>query len=297
MDRYQPHPNRPNYAEMICNFCGIKGHIRRRCFKLKNMRKEAVNMVEADSPDEDANISQLMNRMRTNSESDSDDASDAGSVECMLVSSNNRISDPCLVELTIDGKQLKMEVDCGSSVSVISKAQYYLNFGKPLREYSRKLIVVNGAKLKIEGETSVLVRFNGIESQLQLLVLDCSNHFIPLMGRTWLDVFFVDWRRFFSNSMNVNNLSLKNSDNWAIEVQNKFGNVFVKDFSTPIKGFEADLVLKTDQPIFKKAYEVPYRLRQRVMDYLTKLENEKVITPIKTSEWASPVVVVMKKNN
>lgn len=82
MDRYQPHPNRPNYAEMICNFCGIKGHIRRRCFKLKNMRKEAVNMVEADSPDEDANISQLMNRMRTNSESDSDDASDAGSVEC-----------------------------------------------------------------------------------------------------------------------------------------------------------------------------------------------------------------------
>lgn len=34
-----------------------------------------------------------------------------------------------------------------------------------------------------------------------------------------------------------------------------------------------------------------------MVEYLTKLEKEKVITSNKTSEWASPVVVVMKKNN
>lgn len=298
-DRYQQRPNRPNYAEMICNFCGIKGHIRRRCFKLKNMTKDTVNMVHASNPEaeEDTSISELLNRMSTHSDSDSDDGSDAGSVACMLVSSINKISDPCLVELTIEGKHLKMEVDCGSSVSVISKAQYYLNFSNPLKEYGKQLIVVNGEKLRIEGEANVFVRLNGIEAHLQLLVLDCTNNFIPLMGRTWLDLFYSDWRRFFSNSVSVNNLMLDNKDNRSLEIQEKFGNVFVKDFSTPIRGFEADLVLKTDQPIFKKAYDVPYRLRQRVIDYLTKLEKEKVITPIKTSEWASPVVVVMKKNN
>ena len=175
------------------NFCGIKGHIRRRCFKLKNMRKDAVNMMDTGSPEptpEEKHISDLMNRMRTQSDSDSDDGSDAGSVSCMLVSSINRISEPCLVGVTIEGKQLKMEVDCGSSVSVMSKTQYYLNFSKPLKEYSKQLIVVNGEKLKIEEKADVLVKFNGTETNLQLLVLNSSNNFIPLMGRTWLVVFF-----------------------------------------------------------------------------------------------------------
>lgn len=29
---------RPDYSQMICNFCGVKGHIKRKCFKLKNMQ-------------------------------------------------------------------------------------------------------------------------------------------------------------------------------------------------------------------------------------------------------------------
>lgn len=57
------------------------------------------------------------------------------------------------------------------------------------------------------------------------------------------------------------------------------------------------MVLKHDVPIFKKAYDVPYRMREKVLDYLEKLENERVITPVQTSEWASPVIVVVKKNN
>lgn len=77
----------------------------------------------------------------------------------------------------------------------------------------------------------------------------------------------------------------------------RYKDVFIKDFSSPILGFEADLVLKSEVPIFKKAYDVPYRLLDKVLEYLSKLESEKVITPVKTSEWASPVIVVMKKNN
>ena len=61
-------------------------------------------------------------------------------------------------------------------------------------------------------------------------------------------------------------------------------------------GYEADLVLKDDKPIFRKAYDVPYRLREHVVDYLDTLEKENVITPIKTSEWASPVIAVVKEN-
>ncbi|XP_062559554.1 uncharacterized protein LOC134224245 [Armigeres subalbatus] len=37
---------KPNYADMTCNFCGVKGHIKRKCFKLKNMQRETVNSID-----------------------------------------------------------------------------------------------------------------------------------------------------------------------------------------------------------------------------------------------------------
>lgn len=55
--------------------------------------------------------------------------------------------------------------------------------------------------------------------------------------------------------------------------------------------------MKDDTPIFKKAYDVPYRLKDKVSVHLGKLESEKVITPIDTSECASPIIIVMKKND
>lgn len=51
------------------------------------------------------------------------------------------------------------------------------------------------------------------------------------------------------------------------QIKQKYKDVFTKNFSSPIKGFEAELVLKSDVPIFKRAYDVPYRLREKVMNY------------------------------
>ncbi|XP_058462870.1 uncharacterized protein K02A2.6-like [Malaya genurostris] len=280
----------------FCDFCGIRGHLKRKCFKLKNLRKESVKFVDSTGSD---SLSKLMDKMKAN-DSDSDDEKDnSGDLECMHIFSIHNISNPCLVDLFIEGKSIKMEVDCGSSVTVMGKYQYFSIFTNKLKKSSKQLIVVNGAKLVIEGEATVRVVFKGKKAFLKLLIPDCDNVFTPLLGRPWLDVFFPEWRNFFSHSISVNNVSLDDSVKCAVvqSIKSKFANVFTKDFSTPIKGYEADLVLKEDVPIFKKAYDVPYRLREKVLDYLTKLENEKVITPIKQSEWASPVIVVMKKNN
>nr|XP_019535792.2 uncharacterized protein LOC109407241 [Aedes albopictus] len=66
---------RPDYSQMICNFCGVKGHIKRKCFKLKNMQRDAINMVEASGSghkERDDYMSDLVNRMRTESDSESE---------------------------------------------------------------------------------------------------------------------------------------------------------------------------------------------------------------------------------
>lgn len=202
-----------------------------------------------------------------------------------------------MLDLFIEGKLLSMEIDCGSAVTVINKRQYFSIIDKPLKRCNKNLAVVNGSKLDVLGEVIVSVKLRGKEANLKLLVLDCNNNFIPLLGRSWLDVLFPNWRNFFSNHTLINNLMNENKEAVINDLKQQFSKVFVKDFSTPIVGFKADLVLRTEVPIFKKAYDVPYRLKQKVDDYLDKLENQRVITPIKTSEWASPVIVVIKKND
>ena len=60
---------------------------------------------------------------------------------------------------------------------------------------------------------------------------------------------------------------------------------------------KAKLNLKPDSPPkFCKARQVPYTLRPKVKAELTKLQNDNILTRVDWSEWATPVVPVIKKN-
>ncbi|XP_058466752.1 tubulin-specific chaperone C-like [Malaya genurostris] len=54
-----------NYTEMICDYCGIKGHLKRKCFKLKNMKREAVKFIDSTKPGSKAEkeLTSLMGKM------------------------------------------------------------------------------------------------------------------------------------------------------------------------------------------------------------------------------------------
>lgn len=190
---------RPEYCQMLCYFYGVKSHIKTQCLKLKNIHRDAMNLFDSyhPRPSEDRQIPGMLERMR-NHDSD-DDESETCNLQHMKVSSMNTISNPCLMQFNIEDKHLKMEVDCGSSVTIISKMRY-------LSKYNSQLIVVNGAKLKIEREATVLVKFNEKEKFMHMLVVDCDNDFYPFLDRTWLDVFFPNWRKLFTNYLNSNNL-------------------------------------------------------------------------------------------
>ncbi|XP_062548946.1 uncharacterized protein LOC134213674 isoform X3 [Armigeres subalbatus] len=55
-------------------------------------------------------------------------------------------------------------------------------------------------------------------------------------------------------------------------------------------------MFKTEQPIFKKAYQVPYKIKDKFLEHLDMLESQGVITHIRASEWASPVIAIPKKD-
>ena len=112
----------------------------------------------------------------------------------MNVMSLNIINKPCLVNVTIEGVKLQMEVDCGASVSVMCKKQYFSRFPNVLKKSSDKLVVVNVTELQLLGEIDVIMEYKDEIVKLNLLVIDCIKDFYPLFGRSWLDVFVPNWR-------------------------------------------------------------------------------------------------------
>jgi len=50
-------------------------------------------------------------------------------------------------------------------------------------------------------------------------------------------------------------------------------------------------------PVFHRPYSVPYALREAIEKELLNLEEQNIIRKVTSSEWASPIVCVPRKNN
>ena len=70
--------------------------------------------------------------------------------------------------------------------------------------------------------------------------------------------------------------------------------VFKPELGT-LRGMEAKLHVEAEaQPLFFRARTVPFALRQKVEQELERLEQEGVVEPVTFSDWAAPIVPVMK---
>ncbi|XP_062561133.1 uncharacterized protein LOC134225238 [Armigeres subalbatus] len=66
----------------FCDFCRMQGHLKRKCYKLKNMRKDSVQLLEQMKPGTSGtnvpDVSELLNRMTTQDSEESDDSDSGG---------------------------------------------------------------------------------------------------------------------------------------------------------------------------------------------------------------------------
>ena len=106
-----------------------------------------------------------------------------------------------------------------------------------------------------------------------------------LIGRDWLSQLQLDWQAI--HRLQERPLS---------EVQEKHKAVFEEGLGT-LKGFEAELQVDPKaQPKYCKARSVPYSMKVLVEEELDRLEKEGTIEPIAFSEWAAPIVPVLKSD-
>ena len=105
---------------------------------------------------------------------------------------------PLIVTVNAKSVDLKMEIDTGASVSVISEQMYWTVWSKEqcpvLQQSTAQLRTYSGELLCVLGSITVSVSYRDQQCDLPLLVARGVSDELPLLGRDWLRVLKLDWK-------------------------------------------------------------------------------------------------------
>ena len=256
------------FKEAICRACQKKGHLAKVC-RSKNKPQKTPgtqkNLYVQDAPEEPSEPTYSMFTVR------------------------QEAAKPIILDVHINNVPVKMEFDTGASLSILSSNTYHSIEEKssisPLEESNTHLETYTGQTIPILGKTSVSVRVADQEEVLPIHVVDGAGP--NLMGRDWLHKFKI-------NLGEVNHVEEVTQPLQA--VLDKHATVFDGSLGC-MKDTTVTLEVKSEvKPRFFKPRSVPYMLKGKVEEELDRLVSLGIVSPVKTSRWAAPIVPVLKKN-
>lgn len=248
------------YKSYKCNACQSVGHLAKVCKKSKKVQN-------------------------VNSEVNDD---------CIYrISSNGVGTKPYLIRLDVNNVAMSFEVDTGSLYSIISNKTYedFLR-SCPIQPSRVKLTAIwFSENLPLRGSIVVDVKHRDVVHSLELMVLDSGSRTMPsLLGRQWIAALQI----LSLPADPTPTATVQRIDQRIEQFQQRYPSVF-DAHPGHIKKFQASIVLKEGAvPVFCKARPIPFALRAAVDAELDKMEKDNVITRVKHSDWATPLVVVPK---
>ena len=247
---------RCRHKEAVCHKCLLKGHLQKMC-RNHNPKHKKVHKVEEEAHE----------------------STDEEDYELWAIKSSKK-SKSYSTKLEVDGKSLQMEIDTGASLTLVSEQTFRSLWPNSTLNGSRiTLSSYGGESIPVLGTVDVHVEYGDQEAVLPLLVVKGKGP--SLLGRNWLDK--LNWYEIFW----VHNASPN-------ELLEKHRVVFDSDLGTA-KGFKAKIIVDSSvSPKFLRARSIPYFYREKVEAELDKLVAEGTIEPVEHSEWATPIVAVLK---
>ena len=253
-----------------CHLCGKTGHVQKACKssdKWASLKKATGSSTGATT----RTVSQL-----------EEDHHDIDPTTLFRVSSKSSIP-PLEVEVKMDDCIVKMEVDTGATLSLMSETTF-----RTL--WPRRSLVASEVRLRsytkdpipVIGQCNVNIVYNDqTAEQLPLIIVKGAGP--SLFGRNWLNHIVLNWREIY----HVHGDSLQ-------QILDKYPSVFQEGLGT-LKGYEAKIHVDPNvQPRFHRARPIPYSIRDKVEAELKRLQDEGTIEAVEHSDWATPIVPVLK---
>ena len=260
------------------SFCQKKGHLARVC-----LSKQHANPSSAGDR---AQLKPPRQPGRTHLVDSTQQYTDTYSLFTVTGHSNR----PLLVTVEINGTTLDMEVDTGASRSLVSEIIYNklkTQTGLPrLQSTAAELCTYTGEQIPILGILEIPVYYHNQKVTVELLVVKRDGP--SLMSRDWLQQITLDWHSLHHIRANHNS---------AVEsLLAKHQDVFAEGLGK-VKNFAAKLHVSPDaQPRYYRSRLVPHSLRAKLEKQLLEPESLGIIEPVQFSDWAAPIVPVLKAN-
>ena len=269
------------FKHLNCRKCGLKGHLERVCRAKQNASPQC-------SSKELPKYKVKKNSVKVITRETDDEGSVLYSEDDHLLKVDEYISIKAvnteLYYFQLNNDKVPLEVDSGATVSVLTE-EWCKKIGAEIKPSNKNLKDYGGHPLNIVGETRLKVLFNNF-AVYHVFYVACSKQ-NNLCGRDLMKKVGIGLAG-LDESLRVNN------------VDNSDLNILLSSYSInekmPISGVEAKIYLKDNAiPKFIKARQVPLALKDAVGRALDKLVEEGKIEPVAFSEWAAPIVPVLKK--
>ncbi|GFU96730.1 retrovirus-related Pol polyprotein from transposon 412 [Trichonephila clavipes] len=172
------------------------------------------------------------------------------------------------------------------AVSVMSIGNFRKISNKQIKPTNIVFKTYKGDSIIPLGYVTVRVQYKNQKVNLNLYIV--KENLDTILGREWLYKVHLDWpaiKAFRAKTeQNLNNLLREYKD-------------IFDDTLGEINNYEAKLKLRHGvKPIFCRVRTVPFALKGRVENEIDRLEKEGIIEKVDSSEWATPVVPVVKSD-
>ncbi|XP_061909872.1 uncharacterized protein K02A2.6-like [Entelurus aequoreus] len=272
--------------DMDCHKCGKRGHVERACRykKSKEDGSKTGNKVKSAHYKKKRQVHTVKYEKESNSDSSEEDMSTT--VNTIRVMNVGESSDGFWAKAKLEGHSIKMQIDTGSRASLVSYKIYRKHMRHlPLRPADTVFRAYTGHTVHMKGMTDVLVQCN--DQTVRLPVYITQGDYAAIMGRVWLKAIHLNWQEVRKMSDSSTQLQM---------ILEKHKEVF-RDELGCMENITVKLHVKPDtKPVFLRARPVPYAIRSKVETDLDALVKNGVLEPVTTSEWATPIVPVQKKN-
>ena len=251
------------FKDAQCYHCGKSGHVQAACYgKAKGTAKKPgpprpVQPVQEQEETEEYSLFRL-------------GPANKGS--------------PYNVMVEVDGQSVTMEVDTGAAVSLMSEVTFKeLWADRSVDPSTVRLCSYSGEAIPVVGKAEVTISYKKQVAKVPLVVVKGEGP--SLFGRNWLEQIRLDWQEIYC----LRPKSLQS-------VLQRHRALFQEGLGT-LQGHKVKIVTDPEAtPRFCKARTVPYALRDKVDAELSRLVKEGTLEPVQFSEWAAPIVVVLKSD-
>lgn len=245
------------YSKYKCKLCGNKGHLKKVC------PTKRIQFVEC--------------------------CEDGGDDGKFVFNIRSLQGEPMYEHVLVNKINIKFELDSGSAVTVISDDIYFKYFvNVPLKSSTKILQSYNGSYINSLGVITLLFTYKSKSKLLDVFVVKGGGP--PLLGRDFL------------SSFNLQICPVMKCDSNTIDTEiEKIISNYPKLFSDKLgccKNVVVSLHLKEgSKPIFFKARSIPFAIRNKVEKEIDRLIAVGILKPVSYSEYASPIVPVLKRDN